>query len=548
MNAIRRKVARVWRRLMLERFLKVIGWALAAGLLLGGTGALATKVWVVPWPQAQWYGLWLGCGLGVSLVAAVVVTWLRGVTLLEAAMEIDRRFGLSERVSSCLLLSEEERASAAGQALLADAQRRLEGLELAERFRLAAPWSLAAPIPLALLLAAALWALPDAVARTQSAQEEKTKSVTLVKAQTEKLQQQLKRRTEQLSEQALKDVQDVFTQLERSLEQLRDKPIQDRKEALIQLNELAEQLEKKRQQLGGSDQLRQQMNQLRNLQSGPGDEFAKSLRQGDYRAAVDALKSLQDKLRSGALSAEEQAKLSQQLDAIEKRLQEMQQSYQEARRELERQIEAAQKTGNLEAVNRLQQKLNQLDAMQSQMGQLNRMAEALAEASRQLQQGNSAQAAAAMQQAMDQLAQMQSDLETLKACEAMLSDIEACRGAIAGMGNDDVSLGMLGPSSSFESDREGSMGMGQGRGRGDRPEETTDTQAYETRVAAKLQKGKAVIAGTADGPNVAGQSREAIKEAILSEFREQSDPLTDQQLPRDQREHVKEYFQKYVKP
>ena len=44
------------------------------------------------------------------------------------------RFGLKERVSSTLALSPEERESAAGQALVADAVRRVEQIEVSERF------------------------------------------------------------------------------------------------------------------------------------------------------------------------------------------------------------------------------------------------------------------------------------------------------------------------------------------------------------------------------------------------------------------------------
>ena len=42
-------------------------------------------------------------------------------------------------------------------------------------------------------------------------------------------------------------------------------------------------------------------------------------------------------------------------------------------------------------------------------------------------------------------------------------------------------------------------------------------------------------------------TREEIKEAIVGEYREDSNPLTDQRLPKDQLDHAKEYFDRFRK-
>ena len=545
MREIYRFVRRVWRRLMLERFLRALGYASIVGLTIGGAGALATKVWVVPWPTSQWWLAWISGGVAFAVLAAAVVAWWWRVTWLDAAMEIDRRFALRERVSSCLALSEAELATPVGQALVEDARRHLQPLDIGDQFRLQVPLSLGAPFALALLLVIlALW-IPDAAARSDRQAEANAREAELVKTQAEKLQQQLKRRMENLPETGLADAQQMFSQLQRSLEQMRDKTAQDRKETLVQLNDLAKQLQEQRQRLAGSEQLREQMRQMRNLESGPADDLARALKQSNYQMAVESLKTLQEKLVSGQLSDADKAQLAKQLQQMQERLEDIQRAYEEARRELKGQIEAAQRTGDLDTVNRLQKKLDQLNALSSQMNQLNQLAQALNTAANDLQQGNSQQAAANLQAAMAQLEQLQAEFEALQACEGMLSDLEAAREAIAA-GQMEASQGM--PGSSMMNSQIPGPGLGRGQGQGDRPEEATDTKTYESRVAAKLQKGKAVVTGTAGGPNVSGQSVESIKEAILSDFREQSDPLADQRLPRDQRDHAKEYFQKYVKP
>ena len=71
-----------------------------------------------------------------------------------------------------------------------------------------------------------------------------------------------------------------------------------------------------------------------------------------------------------------------------------------------------------------------------------------------------------------------------------------------------------------------------------------DTNTYETQVRGQVKKGKAVISGFADGPNRKGISREDVKRAIESSISEESDPLENQQLPRTEREHAMDYFNK----
>ena len=86
------------------------------------------------------------------------------------------------------------------------------------------------------------------------------------------------------------------------------------------------------------------------------------------------------------------------------------------------------------------------------------------------------------------------------------------------------------------------MGMGEGRGRGDRPEAETDSNFYDSKVRGKIGRGKSVITGYASGPNVAGQSLEDVKEAIANTDYDAENPLTGVRIPRSQRKHAQEYF------
>lgn len=88
-------------------------------------------------------------------------------------------------------------------------------------------------------------------------------------------------------------------------------------------------------------------------------------------------------------------------------------------------------------------------------------------------------------------------------------------------------------------------GMGEGEGEGYRPEQETDTGVYESKVAANPKAGEAVRIGDAIGPNKAGLTQEGLKQEILSAVKNDSDPQSDQRLPKDQKEHVREYFKQF---
>ena len=51
-----------------------------------------------------------------------------------------------------------------------------------------------------------------------------------------------------------------------------------------------------------------------------------------------------------------------------------------------------------------------------------------------------------------------------------------------------------------------------------------------------------MIAGFADGPNRKGVTREDVKQAIQGSLGDPSDPSENQTLPRAEREHAQQYF------
>ena len=126
MEEIKRQVTTARRRLILQQFLTVVPWTLFATLLLAVCAIGATKIWPVNVDPTIWTWSWIGGSFAAGVLIASVWTYFVRYDTLNAAIEIDRRFGLKERVSSALSLAPEELESESGQALVHDASRRVD--------------------------------------------------------------------------------------------------------------------------------------------------------------------------------------------------------------------------------------------------------------------------------------------------------------------------------------------------------------------------------------------------------------------------------------
>ena len=122
MDELHRQVRRARRRLGMQRFVAALGWCWLATLVAALGIIMVGKFW--PLGVTDW--AWVGGALIVGLAAAVGWAFFAGRGTLDAAIEIDRRFGLKERVSSTLTMSVDECQTEAGQALVTDAIRRVK--------------------------------------------------------------------------------------------------------------------------------------------------------------------------------------------------------------------------------------------------------------------------------------------------------------------------------------------------------------------------------------------------------------------------------------
>jgi hypothetical protein len=535
MDKLRLQVRRVRRRLAWQRFLQALPWclfgtllAVAAIILVDKIRPLGVQAWV--WPVA---------GLLAGAVSAGVWTWFSGPDDLDAAIQIDRRFGLSERVSSTLALGPEEMETPAGQALLRDAAGAVQRIDVSQRFGLSlSRWSL---LPLAPALAAFVLAVvwhpaigENAAVATTERQQEKQQ----VKTTSEVLRRKLAERQEEARKKGLKDAQELFTKLEQGTKQL-VKNDDDRKQALVKLNDLAKDLEKRRQELGGSERIKEQLEQLKNLAQGPADKMADAMRHGEFQKAADELKKLRDQIENGQLDPQKKAELAKQLGEMEDKLRKLADAHRKAREDLKSQIAEKRAAGKNKEADDLEEKLAKLEKQAAQMQRLEKMAGQLGKCGQCLKQGDGKNAANALGDLEAELAQLAKSAEESQLLDEALDQLADAKGALGckfcnGKGCKHCQGGGFG-----EGDGDG---LGRGQGHGDRPEKKGETSSYDTHVKQKLSKGQAVVTDRVDGPNVKGRVEQEVRTEFDAVVGGSADPLTGQKLPREYRDHARTYF------
>lgn len=418
MTEIQQQVQRARQRILLQTFLASCTWCLAIGLSVAAAAVAATKIWFLDVDPKTWtYGWFIGSTVAAFLGAGLW-TWCRQTSSAEAAIEIDRRFGLKERVSSTFALTPDEADSEVGRALMADALQRVKRIDVRDQFEVRAGRWAWLPIVTG-ALAVALVFLPDAKPRSTSKQAEaKTVEVERVKKTTTALKKKLEKQRELMKNKNLKEANKLAQKLEKGIDEL-SKSDSDKKKTLVKMNNLAEELRQRRESLKGNEALKKRLDQLKGIKikEGPADELAKAMQNGDFKKALEQIQELQKSIKEAKLNQEQQEQLAQQMQQMQKKLEEMVKQHDEAKKNLEEQLAKAKQQGNEMAAKKLQQKLNQMQTQDEAMKKLQQMAQKMDQIAQKMQQGES-------QQAMEQLSEMAKDLESMQQAMDELEALE----------------------------------------------------------------------------------------------------------------------------
>ena len=532
MDELKKQVGRAHSRLTFQRFGQALVWTLFAGFVIALIATAIPKIWHLAVDIQTWTWSWLGGTAAAGLLLAGIYTLITRGDRLDAAMEIDRRFGLKERVSSTLALTEEELETDAGQALLDDATRRVAQVEVSEEFQGRPKWWSLLPLAPAAAVFLIAVLIPDAAPQKSATAATTIEDKQRVERTAENLKKKLAARKKKAEAQGLEEASDVFSKLEKGAEDLKKLENADRKKALVKLNNLAEEIKQHRDKIGSPDSLRKQFNQLKDLKSGPADRMGDALRKGDLNKALSEIQKLNDKIKAGDLSKQDQKKLAEQLQQMADKLNQMTQAREMAKQELEKQVKQALAAGDRERAGQLQNKLDKMNKQNAQMAKLDKLAQKMSQASQAMKEGKSGEASKEMNAIAAQLSEMEGEMSEMAMLDAALAELEASKEAMNCNSCKGAGCAECMGSSAGRIPGTG-QGMGQGQGQGDRPEAATAEQFYESKVKAKVGKGKAVITGVASGPNRTGPALEEYKEAIQTATIDDEDPLTGARIPKE---------------
>src|SRR5262249_46788777 len=236
-----------------------------------------------------------GC-VGVGAVLAVVLAVVRAPSRLAAALSLDEKFNLRERVTTPLTLPQELRSTAAGQALLEDVTQRVAKIDVAEKFPVRMSWQ-AVLVPAAgvLLALVALFYQPNTNQANANSVEEGKQPVANA-TEIEKKKEKLAKKPTEIKPGEPQEKSEKMKEIDAELDKIVHKPSTN-KEQLRQLakdmTDLEADMKKREKELREkSTALKEQLKNLGRMNKdgkneGPAKELEKAMEKGDYNKAID---------------------------------------------------------------------------------------------------------------------------------------------------------------------------------------------------------------------------------------------------------------------
>ncbi|WP_442482712.1 hypothetical protein [Aeoliella sp. SH292] len=536
MDKLLLQVRRAHRRLIVEQFLHYLVWSAFVALAIAAVAIAVPQLVAIDNLPADWATWWLS-GAGVfSVLGAAGMTYLKRRTRLDAAMEIDRRYDLRERVASSLALRASDLETPAGQALLHDAARRVDRLDINEKFRPSVDRRAWLPlVPGALVFCLVMFGTNreavSSVAPTLTAE-----AAAKVKKANEELQKKLAEMQKKAGDKDLKNAEETLKQLEEKAKEL-EAGETDPKKSLVKLNNLAKQLEDRRAKLGTSEALKKQMEDMKQLNPGPAEKLAKAMKEGDWNKALDEIKALQEKIAKGDMNQQDKQNLQKQLEQMKEKVAKANEANKEAMENLKKQVEEQKQKGDLAKAGELQQQLDKMQQQNQQpMENMEKLAEQLQQCENCMKQGDQQGAAKAMEDMAKQLEQMQKDGEEMQMLDEAMAQLDAAKQALCEQCN--------GQGQQMNRDMAGKGGKEWGTGRGgpNRSTDKIDAEYRDSRVRTTPGAGEAAFGGFVEGMNTPGKTEVAVEDDVKTINSEPADPLTSERLPRAHGEHAEEYF------
>ena len=325
-------------RVRLRLFMQV---AVQSVILCGAIGLLLATIWFLVRPFAfadaddavRWS---VPAGLMfVSMLAGMVLGWLRRPNLVNSSLALDERFGLQERVTTFLTLTDDQLASPAGKALVNDVKAHLAKLQIAGAFPLQVRWQQllmpAGAFTLALLAFLLDPLLGDFKFSSTANADSPRANVDVGKVQEEldKLKKNVAQRSkeESVKSEDLKKMEEEFAKLlNQPLDPKNEDKIKERINEFRKLEDkMKERMEGIKEKAEKIDALKKQLEKLglekdNLVKDGPAKDFQDALMKGDLDKAKVALENLAKDLKNNKLDDKQRKELAEQFKKLQEQL------------------------------------------------------------------------------------------------------------------------------------------------------------------------------------------------------------------------------------
>lgn len=569
-SPVDRLLTRVRHRLWMTTLLHQLFWFWLAALLLAACWVLLQPYL---WPETTRAarGIMAGMIFAAGTAAAVLQTVRRAPSAVVAALALDQRCHLDERVTTFLALGPQEAASPAGQALRADVESRLIGVRVREQFPLNTPRLPASLLPVALLglvLLLLFWN-PSIGGSGQSAEE-----VVAPPGAVEDLDQKMKQLakkppTRQRDESAPpEDLERIQQEIEKFIRAPRDtrEEIRDRiKDATALEDQIRREQQEQAQRVDAFREAMKQVERLRRKnrearkEDGPGKNAADALARGDLNRMQDELQRLSRRLdkeeekerlrrktRDPNASDEEKKQAEEELDRLEredaltqkerdqlaKQLEQMEDDLKQLTRrkeEREKELRELAERGEIDR-DQLEREQEQLARDEEQLEQerqeIEELAKELGECKQCMREGKSGEAGEKLARAARKARQLGKQGEERELARK-LAQVQQVKKALCR-----------------------AVGAQAGIGAGRRPEAKDDATAHKDAVVpGEWDKGKMQVIGQGPSGGFKGPRKPAdIPDEIRQATQEAPAALERQRLPASARKMARDYFEKVRGP
>jgi uncharacterized coiled-coil DUF342 family protein len=499
-----------------------------------------------------------GIVMGLGLVLAVVLAWLGAPSRLFAALSLDERFGLKERVTTSLSLTPQERESPAGQALLEDVRQRVGELDVPSRFPVRLSW-LASAIPLAAAVLILVALFYDPMLTPANARKgDPLKQPPTNPAEIAQNMDKLKRNFQQLQKEELPK-SEKLKEIEAEMEKIANRPRETReqvRERIKEMTALEDKVRDHQKQLADkSNTLKKQLQELnrqseKNQLDGPANDLQKALADGDLKKAKDEMEKLAKKLADDKLTDKEKEQLQKQMENLQNKAEKMAKEQQEREQKLEKLIKEAKAEGrDAEA---LQRELDRVRQEGKNMQKLQDLAQKLGQCKQCMAQGDMNEAAKQLQEAGQQLKELNLSEEEMKQLQDQLQRLQDAKGACCKGDKQGDKQG----------DKDGEGGEGKGSGEGDgfaqnngapgsndpatgrRPKgKEGNFKSFDARQKADFDPSKKMyLDGFAPGQNFKAKTAPEVAGDIKQAAQEAPDAIEHQPIPKAKRDIAKDYY------